>query len=513
MEKLSDKIKSLQSTVGVEYKKPDTKKVDNYITCLEESQDAIDYLVNERNLTIDTIKHFKLGYCPDKNAIVIPVYKHGELVNIRYRFLSSEQRYSQTSGCEIWLYNDDGIIESKKKGVITIVEGEFDLMSCWQAGIKSVISPTSGKDSFGLWIELLDNTPKVYIAYDNDVGGKESSKKIAFRLGEEKCREIVYPDGIKDANDYFKKYSKVDFVKLAINARPFYKYNFKGVLDIIEDIRSNHSKGLTLDNLPFVEFGKDWIMVLSGVSNVGKTSYVLNLADELTRRNIPTLILPFERGIGTVGKRFIQIKYNLDNNDFAVTTDEDWDKMKQDSLNLPLYFSLPKKNEFFDIIGKAKRIFDTQIVIIDHLDYLIRQSTNKSAEIGTFLQETKRVAEEFGIIFIIVHHLRKGQVDTEGKQRKPVMEDLKDSASLFQDPEVVVLLNEEEEDGENLLAVNISKNKGRMGTKRYKFNPETGKLGEVYQTIDDRFEQHNSKEVEGSTNTKTNGTLKYPKED
>jgi len=60
--------------------------------------------------------------------------------------------------------------------------------------------------------------------------------------------------------------------------------------------------------IPYIEFEEDWIAVISGVSNAGKTTHVLNIANELGDKNIPVLILPFERGIKTVGKRFLQVR-------------------------------------------------------------------------------------------------------------------------------------------------------------------------------------------------------------
>ena len=80
-------------------------------------------------------------------------------------------KYTQEKGCEVWIYNEDGISRGQSKGGVLITEGEFDCMSAWQAGFKNVISPASGKDSYGVWIELLDSIPKVYIAYDNDKAG------------------------------------------------------------------------------------------------------------------------------------------------------------------------------------------------------------------------------------------------------------------------------------------------------------------------------------------------------
>ena len=99
-------------------------------------------------------------------------------------------------------------------------------------------------------------------------------------------------------------------------------------------------------------------------------------------------------------------------------------------------------------------------------------SVNKEAEIGQTLQTLKRVAEEHGIVMLLVTHIRK--IDSAGAQtqRKPNIEDLKGSASRYQDPECVVMLDGDTQQ----IHVNVVKNKGEMTGKTFTFNTATGKL-------------------------------------
>lgn len=472
---IKTKIQSLRETIGKNWVRPELKKLETYIEDLQNSHEAIDYLRNERGFSDETITHFKLGYNKENRSIAIPVFKNGELVNIKYRFLEpQESRYISERGAETWIYNEDGIEEAKKKGAVLLVEGEFDLMMVWQSGITNVISPASGKDSYGVWIERIDNIPKVWIAYDNDIGGKETALKIAERLGVEKCFEVKYPNGFKDANDYLKKHNREDLRQLIKEAKPYYTYRFKSLGDIINSIRKGEDNIIKLDFVPNVKIDRDWLIVVSGKSNVGKTSYVMNIADELTSKNIPTLVMPFERGIENVGKRFMQIKFDKTSEDFKFLNEDEWGVVIDKCTETPVYFSLPKKDEIIDIIIKSKRLFDTRVVIIDHLDYIVRNTMgNKESEIGSTLQTLKRVAEEHGIIMLIVTHIRK--IDSAGAQtqRKPNIEDLKGSASLYQDPECVILLGN---DDKGQLEVNVVKNKGEMKNKTFSFDSGTGKM-------------------------------------
>ena len=471
---LKSKIQSLRETIGRNWIKPDPKKIDQLIENLHNSKSSMEYLQNERGFSLETIEHFKLGYDLVTNAIAIPIFKNGELVNIKYRLLDNpELRYTSERGAETWIYNEGGIEEAKKKGAVLIVEGEFDLMMVWQSGITNVISPASGKDSYGVWVEKLDTIPKVWIAYDNDIGGKETGMKIAERLGVEKCFEVSYPVGFKDANDYLKKHTKEDLKQLIKEAKPYYTYRFKNLGDIVTSMRKGDEHIISLEFIPKVKIDRDWLIVVSGKSNVGKTSWVMNVADELVKKHIPTLVMPFERGIENVGKRFMQIKFDKTTEDFKFLDETEWETIINDCIDAPIYFSLPKKDEIIDVIIKSKRLFDTKFVIIDHLDYIVRNvSVNKEAEIGQTLQTLKRVAEEHGIVMLLVTHIRK--IDSAGAQtqRKPNIEDLKGSASLYQDPECVVMLDGDTQQ----IHVNVVKNKGEMTGKTFTFNTATGKL-------------------------------------
>ena len=161
--------------------------------------------------------------------------------------------------------------------------------------------------------------------------------------------------------------------------------------------------------------------------------------------------------------------------EFTMQDEKEWQLMIDKCIETPAYFAMPKKEDMVNTIIRAKRIFDTKVVVIDHLDYIIRHvSGNKEAEIGNTLQDLKRVAEENGIILLIVSHTRKVEAPGGWKtKKKPGMEDLKGSSSLYQDPECVVMLSSDED---NTISVDVLKNKGEMGFGVYRFDPRTGKI-------------------------------------
>ena len=471
-----EKLQSFRDTLNVSYVRPSVEDVNNYEKNLSSNVVALDYLKNVRGLSDKTIKHFRLGYDVSKNAISIPVYKNNELVNIRYRYIDpeSKQRYSQLKGCEIWLYNDDGLSKAKETGQLLIVEGEFDLMSAWQVGFKSIVSPASGKDSYGTWIEMLDTIPKVYIAYDNDNPGKKASIKLAERIGSDKCFEVAYAEDVKDANDFFKKYTQQDFLERIKSARPYYKYDFSGVTDIISNIRGDGSKTFYLDSLPLLNWNDIHVLIVSGSSGAGKTSSALNVASELADKKIPTVIFPFERGIETAGKRFIQIRYGIKTDEFEFTSDKKWNEIVDESINLPLFFSKPQKEDMVGIIRRAQRIFGARFFIIDHLDYLThgQNQLEQQKEVMYMIEE---LAQELDIKFIVVHHINKTDGTGLSSNRKPNKEMLSGASEIYKIPEAVVFVYRKDKD-QDFVEFIIDKNKGLERNFFFTFEQNTGRM-------------------------------------
>lgn len=482
---INEKIQSLRDAVGIrEYVRPDPEKLDNFKKELFENEEALNYLKIERGLAEDTIKNFQLGYSSERNAIVIPVFKHNELINLRYRLLNpsdKQSKYIQEKDCELWIYNQQGIDVALKKGALLIVEGEFDCMSAWQSGIKNVVSPASGKDSYGVWLELIDPVAQVYIAYDNDKPGKEASYRFAERIGIEKCKELTYPEDVKDANEYFKKYTREDFLTLVKTSRPFYTRKYNDLYDVINLLRDDQQEKLQLDILPGVKLTPDHLIGIAGATNNGKTLYALNIAKKLVERDIPTLILPYERGIQVVGSRFLQIFFEKTEEEMRHLDTDEWQKMIRKVSNMPAYFSIPKRDDIEEVLIKAKRILGVKAVVVDHLDYMIRGGTGtEESAIRETLHKLKAIAIEHQIMMFIVTHTRRIQTPGAERNKKPTLHDIRGSSAVEQDSETIVIVHKP---SDTEIEVDIQKNKGKMLVKTYVTDFDTGVIGSETVTL------------------------------
>jgi len=134
-----------------------------------------------RGLSDNTIETFCLGYLPSENAITIPIYDaYGGLASISLRRIKGEPRYQHFNTSFFirnrHLYNMhlavDGIAEGKP---LYLVEGQFDVMALWEAGITTGVCTYGESLSVGQ-ASLIDEkfgSPTVVMLPDQDTSNKE----------------------------------------------------------------------------------------------------------------------------------------------------------------------------------------------------------------------------------------------------------------------------------------------------------------------------------------------------
>lgn len=185
---------------------------------------TLDFLLNERCLTMDAIKRFQIGWNGERYSI--PIYdEHWNLVNIRlYTRMPVDNRqkvinYRDENGNtygKVRLYGIENIMQETR--AIVVAEGELDRICCEAHGIPAVTS-TAGAGSWDRsWSPLFKNVGKVYSCYDNDAPGVAAGAKLLRRLtGITEVLILQWPEGFKakgDLTDYFAEgHDKKDFIK------------------------------------------------------------------------------------------------------------------------------------------------------------------------------------------------------------------------------------------------------------------------------------------------------------
>lgn len=162
--------------------------------------DYLNYLCSERNFHEDTLKRFAIGL-NTRNQITIPIHKQGEIVGFKYRrspFSEEGAKYINPKGIGNTIFNASTLTDYK--GNIIVSEGEFDVMSLEQYGLRSICQTTGAGFPIKYIEPIIGKLPieNIIFALDNDEKGIEEMKKLALELLDYKqilfCKLVGYKD-------------------------------------------------------------------------------------------------------------------------------------------------------------------------------------------------------------------------------------------------------------------------------------------------------------------------------
>lgn len=220
----------------------------------------------------------------ERGCVMFPYRRRGEVVNVKYR--TFDKLFRMEGGCERVLYGLDDVGER-----LVWVEGEIDKLSVDVAGITSCVSvpdgaPAPDSKNYESKFDFLD-APEIsraavhLIAVDNDAPGLRLRDELVRRLGPEKCRIVVWPDGCKDANDVLVQLG-VDVLLNCLNdARELPIVGAHDVTDYMDDIQRLYREGVpkgvstgwkSIDAHYNVRAGD--VTVVTGAPNSGKSEWM-----------------------------------------------------------------------------------------------------------------------------------------------------------------------------------------------------------------------------------------------
>jgi DNA primase catalytic core len=225
-----------------------------YARTLHKDRDGFDYLKG-RNLADATLLDiFQVGYCNGTLHTVLP--KTGELVEgLKSLGVLNGRGQEHFRGCvTVPIFDGAGNVSGiygrritpgetphlylpgEHRGVwngasartnpaLFITEAILDGMSLWQAGFRNVIALYGGNGWTPGHETLLreNNTREVFLCLDNDETGRTATERLKEKTLPPlvKAVHIVqWPEGVKDANDFFLSRSAADFEALLKTAMP-----------------------------------------------------------------------------------------------------------------------------------------------------------------------------------------------------------------------------------------------------------------------------------------------------
>ncbi|MBR2803083.1 DNA primase [Candidatus Saccharibacteria bacterium] len=219
-----------------------------YQACLVRSRPICEYVFYKRNLNRQTVTEFKIGYSPTSGKALLNVLKKrgftekeledagllnrfksdmfrdrmmvpfidnlGSIIGFTARVVGQgEPKYLNTSDTILFnksrfifgLYNAKEAI--RRNGFVVIVEGNMDVISSHQAGVKEAVA-TSGTAMTDQHLKILSNlTSDIRLAYDGDAAGVKATERAIMMAGDLGIDLTVISDyhGAKDPDELIQK--------------------------------------------------------------------------------------------------------------------------------------------------------------------------------------------------------------------------------------------------------------------------------------------------------------------
>ncbi|OHB89835.1 MAG: replicative DNA helicase [Planctomycetes bacterium RIFCSPHIGHO2_02_FULL_40_12] len=197
---------------------------------------------------------------------------------------------------------------------------------------------------------------------------------------------------------------------------------------------------------------KSELIVIAARPSMGKSCLVLNIAEYVgTEEKKPTLIFSMEMSAQQVAQNMLCSKAKIDAHLLRTG------KLGDDQFsNLSLAMGDLSESEIFiddtpglgllELRAKARRLklqHGIQLIIIDYLQLMeARRAENRQQEISSISRGLKALARELEVPVIAVSQLNRSVETREG--HTPRMSDLRESGSIEQDADVIILLHRED---------------------------------------------------------------------
>ncbi len=196
------------------------------------------------------------------------------------------------------------------------------------------------------------------------------------------------------------------------------------------------------------------MIIIAGRPSMGKTSLALNIAEHIGRmEKIPVAIFSLEMGKQQLAERFLCSISEIDSQKVrrGLLSDSGYKKLANACAELseaPIYIDDTSVLTPLELRAKARRLkskHDIRCILVDYLQLMHLGSgriESRQQEITAISRYIKALARELNIPVIVLSQLNRSPEGREG--HRPRMSDLRESGSIEQDADVIILLHRED---------------------------------------------------------------------
>ena len=314
------------------------------------------------------------------------------------------------------------------------------------------------------------------------------------------CRDIDHHflnEEIDDVNDFIAQSESL--LKNATEKRRVSEFQkaeivaerVKMSIETPKEIKTDGVNGLTtgFDSINKITqgFHAGDMIVVAARPSVGKTALALNFAYRAANRtNKPVAVFSLEMPAEQLITRLIGTESSVSLSKITTGNLVGIDRAKVANAihkigSLPIYIDDSPNGKLMDIIAKSRKLQannpDLSLIIIDYLGLVssgnTKSSDSRQEEVRKASLALKALARELKVPVIVVSQLSR-DVEKRGENKRPILSDLRDSGSIEQDADVVMLLYREDyyKDSKNPNNAGDKKMKNLSGSERFEMVKE-----------------------------------------
>ncbi len=196
------------------------------------------------------------------------------------------------------------------------------------------------------------------------------------------------------------------------------------------------------------------MIIVAGRPSIGKTSLALNIAEHIgLAEGLGVAIFSLEMGRQQLAERFLCSASEIETQAVrkGLLSTEQYQKLVEACGRLsevPIYIDDTSTLTPLELRAKARRLksqYDIRCIVVDYLQLMQLGSgrvESRQQEITVISRYIKALARELNIPVVVLSQLNRSPEGREG--HRPRMSDLRESGSIEQDADVVILLHRED---------------------------------------------------------------------
>ena len=257
-------------------------------------------------------------------------------------------------------------------------------------------------------------------------------------------------------------------------------------------------------------FQRSEFIVVAARPSVGKTAFALNVAQNVAiQQRLKVAVFSLEMSKEALMQRMLCSEARIDSQRLrkGLLRTEEWGPLTTAAGKLSeatIFIDETPGISDIQLRAKARRIqsrHGLDLVIVDYLQLMssIRKKEGRTQEISEISRSLKALARELSIPVIALSQLSRA-VETRGRDKRPILSDLRESGAIEQDADVVIFLYRDElynpqSDREGLAEIIIQKQRnGPTGMIELKFFKEFTRF-ENYQRWGEQLETYYEEEA------------------